>query len=98
MDETPTCKFEVTDHFELSDRGGFVVGQFREGTARVGDSVPLPDASAAWTIRGIEFLDNIAERKHSNALLFEEHPKLSDVKAAFPIGSFVEIFGRSREG
>ncbi|MDJ0760908.1 MAG: hypothetical protein QNJ19_16055 [Woeseiaceae bacterium] len=92
MDAQPSGRFEVTDHYELSGRGAFVIGYIREGKVKVGDSVPLPDSSVSWTISGIEFLDNISKRKYWNALLFKEHPARADVEAAFPVGSFVDIY------
>lgn len=97
MDTQPSGKFEVIDHQELSGRGAFVIGYIREGAVKVGDSVPLPDTSTVWTISGVEFLDNISERKYWNALLFKEHPARSDVEAAFPVRSYVDVYERQPE-
>jgi hypothetical protein len=97
MDTQPSGKFEVTDHQELSGRGAFVIGYIREGAVKVGDSVPLPDTATVWTVSGVEFMDNISERKCWDALLFKEHPALSDVEAAFPVGSYVDVYEKQHE-
>jgi len=97
MNAQPSGKFEVTDHQELTGRGAFVIGYIREGVVKIGDSVTLPDTSTVWTISGVEFLDNISERKYWNALLFNEHPARSDVEAAFPVGSYVDVYERQSE-
>ena len=97
MDTQPSGRFEVTGHLQLTGRGAFVIGYIREGVVKVGDSVPLPDTSTVWTVSGVEFLDKISERKYWNVLLFKEHPARSDVEAAFPIGSYVDVYERQIE-
>jgi len=92
MNTKPSGRFEVTSHYELSGRGAFVIGHIREGTIQIGNSVPVPGFSGCWTISGIECLDNIAERKHWNALVFKEQPRRDEVEAAFPIGAFVDVY------
>ena len=92
MQEKPSGRFEVTDHYELTERGGFVIGQMSEGRVRVGDSVPLPDSSTNWTIGGVEMLDNVSERKYWTALIFKERPTRAEVEAAFPVGSYVDVY------
>jgi hypothetical protein len=83
-------KFEVTDHCELASRGGFVIGQIVEGVIRIGMLVETGLDPSQLKISGVEFLDNISERKHWNALLFVEKPSLAFVKQAFPVGTVIE--------
>ena len=91
-------KFEITEHFEVTGRGAYVVGRIRDGAIGIGDKVPGQNTTAIFTICGIECADNLRERKFWNALLFEEQPSLSDVRAEFPIGSCVEVYeGEHRE-
>jgi hypothetical protein len=97
MGTQPSGRFEVTDHQELTGQGAFVIGYIREGVVKVGDSVPLPDTSTVWTISGVEFLDNVSERKSWNALLFKEHPARPDVEVAFPVGSYVDVYAGPQE-
>jgi hypothetical protein len=84
-------KFEVADHFELTGRGGFVIGRIVEGALRPGMLVSTGSNPAQLRIVGVEFLDNIAERQHRNALMFAEQPSLEFVKEAFPVGTVMEI-------
>lgn len=98
MNTEPSGSLEVTDHYKMSGRGTFVIGHIREGTINVGASVPLPDSSICWTISGVEFLDKISERKYWNALLFKEQPARKDVEAAFPVGSFINVYEKMRRG
>lgn len=84
------AQFEVTGHHELAERGAFVVGHIRDGTFRIGMKVRTRQEPASLTISGIEYLDNLAERKFWNALVFGERPTLEFVKRAFPIGTFLQ--------
>jgi hypothetical protein len=84
-------KFEVTDHFELTGRGGFVVGRIVQGSIRPGMFVATGSHPDQLRIAGVEFLDNIAERTYRNALVFVERPTLEFVKSAFPVGTVVEV-------
>ncbi len=82
-------------HLEISGRAAFVYGDIRDGIFRVGDVVPSPDPSDSWTIRDVEFMDKRSERKYWIALAFEERPSLSEIEAAYPVGSIVESFAQS---
>jgi hypothetical protein len=84
-------RFEVTSHFELNGRGAFVIGHIRDGVIRPGMYVDTHRDPPRLKVAGVEFVDNIAEKKHWNALLFAELPTLDFVKAAFPIGSVIEV-------
>jgi hypothetical protein len=84
-------RFEVTSHFEIIGRGAFVVGQIRGGLIRVGMYVDTQRDPPRLRVAGVEFLDNIAEKKYWNALVFAERPTLDFVEAAFPIGSVLEL-------
>ena len=84
------AKFEVTDYFELQGRGGFVVGQIVQGSVRPGMLVATGLNPDQLRIAGVEFLDNIAERKYRNALVFAEQPTLEFIRKAFPVGTIVE--------
>ena len=85
------CSFEVTDHYELAGRGGFVIGRIVAGVVRPGMFVRTGLVPTQLKVDGIEFLDNLSERKHWNALVFAERPALSFVKQAFPVGSIIEL-------
>lgn len=85
--ESPT--FEVTDHFYLPGRAAFVIGHIRSGLFRNGMSIQSPDEVLTLTISGIEFMDNLAERKHWNALTFRERPTLDQLKRHIPVGSIL---------
>ena len=82
--------FEVTSHYELVGRGGFVIGHIRNGVLRPGMRVATHREPAVLTVSGIEFLDNPSERVYRNALVFAERPTLDFVRAAFPVGSMLE--------
>jgi hypothetical protein len=84
-------RFEVTSHFELTGRGAFVIGHIRDGLIRPGMYVDTQRDPSRLRVSGVEFVDNIAEKKYRNALVFAERPTLDFVKAAFPIGSVMEL-------
>lgn len=92
MNKEEQAEFEVTDHYHLIERGGFVIGQIKSGTFKVGMSVPVGGQETPLTISGIEFLDNIKEKKFSNALIFKEKPSLEFVKKAFPVGVVIHAY------
>jgi hypothetical protein len=81
--------FEVTEHYVLPERGGFVIGRIRSGDFRLGMSVYSGDEPPRLTISGIEFLDNTTESKFWNALMFREHPDLEFLKRVFPVGTIL---------
>ncbi len=85
MDKQPTGIFEVTDHYEMAGRGGFVIGHLMEGAVSVGNIVLVPASSTHWTICGVESL-NTADQKRRNALVFSERPTIAAVQEAFPVG------------
>jgi hypothetical protein len=78
-------RFKVTDQAELADRGAFVLGKIIDGVVRPGMRVKTHLEPPALTISGVEFLDNVAERRHLNALVFAEHPTLNFVAHGFPV-------------
>ena len=84
-------KFEVTDHYELAERGGFVIGRIVAGVIRPGMFTRTGLEPPHLEVAGVEFLDNVSERKHWNALVFAERPSLSFVEQAFPVGSIIEL-------
>ena len=86
---TEVARFEVTGHYELSERGAFLIGHIRTGTFRNGMLIDAAGHKERFTISGIEFLDNIAEQKHWNALVFRERPNLEALQRLFPVGSIV---------
>lgn len=86
-----TSRFEVTSHFELPTRGGFVVGHIRAGAVHPGMWVDTHSDPATLRVVGVESLSNTAEKKYWNALVFAGHPTLAFVKAVFPIGSVIEL-------
>jgi hypothetical protein len=88
----PSGKFEVTDHYELRERGAFVVGLICEGIIKPGDFAALLDGVTYWKISGVEFLDNTAERTYRNALMFRKRPARADVEREFPVGSHIDVY------
>ncbi len=50
------------------------------------------------TISGVEFLDNLAEKRFWNALVFAERPALDFVKRVFPLGSIIELGAAYEDG
>ena len=85
------AQFEVTDRYELAGRGGFVIGHIGSGVFRIETQVRTGHEPGSLTISGIEFLDDITERKVSNALMFRECRTLEFVKRAFPIGTIFSV-------
>jgi hypothetical protein len=43
-------------------RGAFVIGRMVDGFARTGMIARTSDSSSTFTIRGVEFVDNLSER------------------------------------
>ena len=84
-----TASFELTGHFELAQRGAFVVGHLRDGVCRIGMSVTSDIAGQTYVISGIEYLDNISERKFWSALIFREKPAIAEIERAFPAGTLL---------
>ena len=80
MNTQKLAEFKVTDHFYLKDRGGFVIGQIRNGIFKIGMTVSIEEDGNSLTISGIEYVDKSTERKFRNALLFKEKPELDLVK------------------
>jgi hypothetical protein len=74
--EANGARFEITDHAELSARGAFVVGNILDGVVRPGMLVSTPPGMAPLTISGVEYLDDLRQRRHWNALIFAERPTL----------------------
>lgn len=86
---TELATFEVTGHYQLSERGAFLIGYIRSGVFRNGMLIGTASHSERFVISAIEFLDNIAERKHWNALILRERPSLEALERLFPVGSVV---------
>ncbi len=89
MDEC--AQFEVTKHYELRERGAFVIGHIREGDIRIGMQVLTEAEPPTLTICGVESVDNVSEKKYWNALLFSEKPSMEFIKNVFPKGSTLNI-------
>ena len=84
-------QFEVTDHFELPERwGAFVIGHIRSGVFKTGLVVDAQEPECTFTISGIEFLDNISEKRFWNALHFQEKPEMETVRRCFPVGTVLK--------
>jgi translation elongation factor EF-Tu-like GTPase len=86
-----TTSFEVAGHFELTERGAFVIGQIVSGIWRIGDRVSTIGGDAKFTIAGIECLDYISLKKSAIALVFVERPTLEQIQRAFPCGTTLTI-------
>jgi len=89
--------FEVTDHYELPERGAFVIGHIRSGMFRIGMVLYSPFGNSHFTISGIECVDNIRERKNWNALTFQERPALATLKVCFPVGAMLKARDRDSQ-
>ena len=87
--------FEVTEHYYLEERGGFVIGQIFSGQFKVGMIVTVEEDGKELTISGIEFLDNLAEKIYKQALIFTERPDLEYLKIKFPVGSMLKAYERT---
>jgi len=87
----PSGKFEITGHYELTGRGGFLIGRIVDGVIRIGMSVTTDLDPGELKIAGVEYLDNFSEGKYRNALIFAEKPSLEFVKRAFPVGIVIEV-------
>ena len=92
MTNTVSGTFEVTRHLETKDRGAFVVGHIRSGSVSVGMYIETGSEPAVLEISGVEFLDNVSEKRYWNALIFAECPNLDLIMRAFPVGSTLEVF------
>ena len=84
------AEFEVTDHFYLKERGGFVIGNIKSGLFKMGMEVSCSEEGQSLTISGIEYLDNLKEKSFKNALVFKEKPSLEFVKSLFPVGTVLK--------
>ena len=93
----PTGTFEVTNHFELKDRGAYIVGHIHDGVVKIGDTIAWPHHDSGLTVIGIECLDNISEKKFWNALIFRERPTKPELEQAFPVGALIDVFPGDRD-
>jgi hypothetical protein len=84
------AQFEVTDHFEIPNRGAFLIGHIRTGMFRIGMVVCAEPSGEVFTISGIEFVDNTREKKYWNALVFQEKPELDTLRRCFPVGTVLK--------
>jgi hypothetical protein len=80
-------EFEVTHHYYIEKRGGFVIGRIQSGIFKIGMKVPIDEDGTSLTISGIEYIDNVKTKMVANALIFKEKPSLDYVKKVFPVGS-----------
>jgi translation elongation factor EF-Tu-like GTPase len=59
-DKKKNAEFEITDSFYLTGRGIVVVGNILEGTIKVGSKINIDRKD--YLIKGVEFVDNIAQK------------------------------------
>ena len=90
MTREDSGKFEVTDFCTITTRGAYLVGHIKSGLTRIGDQVERKGKK--YTIAGVEFLDNISEKKHLNAIIFKEKPTQSELESAFQKGEIISDF------
>jgi hypothetical protein len=90
-EQSPGARFRVTGHYEMTDRGGFVLGHIERAVIRPGTRVTTGSEPPTLTIHGVECIDNPAEQRYLNALVFAERPSLEFVQRVFPIGSMIEL-------
>jgi hypothetical protein len=90
-----TSSFEVTGHYELAERGAFVIGQLVDGIWRVGDRISAVGGGAQFTLSGIECLNNTALKKSAIALVFAERPTQEQIQRAFPCGTILTIVDKN---
>jgi hypothetical protein len=81
-----TSVFNVTAHYDLPDRGGFVLGAVC-GEVRAGMSVRGVGSSRFYVVVGVETLSG--KGGHLQALIFRGKPAIAEIAEAFPIGSAV---------
>ena len=82
------ARFEVRDVFELSGRGRVVSGTILHGAIRVGRRMRAEHApDLAFTIAGVEFVDNIATHEAWIALVSTDAPPLAALKEQLAAGS-----------
>lgn len=83
-------RFEVTGHFDLDARGAVVMGNIVEGKIGVGQRIATQADPPFLTVRGVDAVDNIREKRSWTALSFVERPSLAFVQQAFPVGTVLE--------
>jgi hypothetical protein len=88
--EGVTMSFAVTDHLDLGGRGAVVVGHILEGVLGAGMRVATYADPPFLTLRSVEAVDNVREKKSWSALVFEERPTLDFVRRTFPVGGVLE--------
>ena len=85
-------EFEVTNHYYLEKRGGFVIGRIQRGIFKIGITVPIAEDGTSLTISGIECIDDVKTKMFANAIIFKEKPTLDYVKKMFPVGSVLRAY------
>ena len=90
IEDSNRC-FEVTGHYYMKERGAFVIGNILRGEFKIGMKLPAKDENEFLTISSIEYLDNLAERKFWNALVFAEKPTFGYVEENFPVGMVIRL-------
>ena len=90
MSQKDPGKFEVTDFFTITNRGAYLIGHIRGGKIRIGDQIHRN--GKIYTIAGIEFMDNISEKKYWNAIIFKEKPTQHELESTFQKGEIISDF------
>ena len=84
------ARFQVRDVFEISTRGRVVSGTILTGAFHVGTRVRAEHVpSLAFTIAGVEFLDNISTRESWIGFVSTDAPPLAALREQLPAGSIL---------
>lgn len=91
--------FRVKETFHLQGRGFCLVGDILEGVIRIGDDV-LPSGAATANperIAGVEFVDNIRDRKSWIALVVADPDgeRKVELTGLFPSGNVITVVSKS---
>ena len=81
--------FLVTGHYEMPERGAFVLGQLIQGGISPGMLIGTGCEPPTLTIVGVECLSDSANNRHSNALIFREKPSMDFLMRVMPVGTVV---------
>lgn len=89
-----TAEFRVKDSFELTGRGGVLLGDLLDGTVKKGMAVLsvngiVPDE--VLTISAVEIADHAGRRSFSIALMFEGQPAKEQLDGLFTTGSILRL-------
>ncbi len=88
-----TARFAVHRVFHLTGTGPVVAGKILDGTVRAGMRAGIHDqpGHGPWSIGGVGFADNVAQRKHYVLLMLPHAPLIDDLRALLPPGSVLTI-------